>query len=335
MRTHSTGPERVPSTAGGPARGSAVSVSPVARAARQLVLGGASSAVVFVADGRRTQAAAAGAGASSDQRFRVGSVTKTFTATIVLQLVDERRLRLSDPVARFLRGLVPAARGITIRELLEHRSGLANYTDYASWLGRADRSTTIRPRDVLRFAASKHQVFRAGTRWEYSNANYVALGLVIEALTGHTFAHELRHRILKPLRLARTQLAATRHVAGLSDAGANPNLPWAAGAIVSDGADLARFYSALLSGRLLSRARLSAMEHTVATDSPTVRDGLGIFAVKLPDCGRVWGHEGGILDYQTMVQARKDGSRIVVISLRGSAPPQAPPTAQFVCPSPG
>jgi dihydrofolate reductase len=104
---------------------------------------------------------------------------------------------------------------------------------------------------------------------------------------------------------------------------------------VSDGADLARFYSALLSGRLLSRARLSAMEDTVATDSPTVRDGLGIFAVKQPDCGRVWGHEGGIQNYTTLVQARKDGSRIVVISLRGPAPPQAPPTAQFVCPSPG
>jgi D-alanyl-D-alanine carboxypeptidase len=312
-----------------------VSVSPVARAARQLVFEGASSAVVFVADGRRTQAAAAGQGARSDQRFRVGSVTKTFTATIVLQLVDEGKLRLSDPVARFLRGLVPAARGITIRELLQHRSGLANYTDYGSWLRRADRSTTIRPRNVLRFAASKHPVFRAGTRWQYSNANYVALGLVVETLTGHTFAHELRHRILNPLRLAHTQLATTRHVAGLSDAGTNPNLPWAAGGIVSDGADLARFYSALLSGRLLSRARLSTMEHTVATDSPTVRDGLGIFALRLPDCGRVWGHEGQILDYKTLVQARKDGSRIVAISLRGSASPQAPPTAQFLCPSPG
>lgn len=66
-----------------------------------------------------------------------------------------------------------------------------------------------------------------------------------------TFAHELRHRILKPLRLAHTQLATTRHVARLSDAGTNPNLPWAAGGIVSDGADLARFHSALLSGRLL------------------------------------------------------------------------------------
>lgn len=97
-------------------------------------------------------------------------------------------------------------------------------------------------------------------------------------------------------------------MARLSHAGTNPNLPWAAGGIVSDGADLARFYSALLSGRLLSRARLSAMEDTVDTDSPTVRDGLGIFAVKQPDCGRVWDHEGGILGYTTLVQARKEAA---------------------------
>jgi D-alanyl-D-alanine carboxypeptidase len=308
----------------------------VARAARQLVLdGGASSAIVFVADGGRTQAAASGAGARADQRFRVGSVTKTFTATIVLQLVDEGKLGLDDPVARYLPGLVPAARGITIRELLEHRSGLANYTDDQSWLARAERSNTIRPRDVLRFAASKDPVFRAGSQWEYSNTNYAALGLVIEKLTGQTFAHELNRRILIPLRLAHTQLAATRRVAGLSDPGTNPTLPWAAGGMVSDGADVARFFSVLLSGRLISRAGLSAMEHTVATISPTQRDGLGIFAVRLPDCGWVWGHDGHILDYTTLVQARKDGGRVVVISMRGPAHPQAPPTPQFLCPTPG
>jgi D-alanyl-D-alanine carboxypeptidase len=290
---------------------------------------------VFVADGRRTHAAAAGRGAQPDQRFRVGSVTKTFTATIVLQLVDERKLRLNDPVAGYLPGLVPAARGITIQQLLEHRSGLANFTDYGPWLGRAERSSTIRPRDVLRFAASKDPVFPAGTHWSYSNTNYIALGLVIERLTGHSFAQELTRRILRPIRLAHTELATTRRLRDLNDAGTNPNLPWAAGSIVSDGPDLARFYSALLSGKLLSRARLSAMEHTVATDSPMLRDGLGILALKLPDCGRVWGHEGEILDYKTVVQASKDGRRIVVISLRGPVPPQAPPTAQFLCPSPG
>jgi D-alanyl-D-alanine carboxypeptidase len=334
-RAHRTTPSRTASTATDAAPSGTRLASPVARAARQLVLEGASSAVVFVADGRRVQAAAAGRGARADQRFRVGSVTKTFTATIVLQLIDEGRLHLDDPVARYLPGLVPAARGITIRQLLDHRSGLANFTDDGPWMVRAERSGTIRPRDVLRFAASRDPVFRAGTRWSYSNTNYVALGLVIEKLTGHSFARELRQRILAPLRLAHTQLATTRRVAGLSDAGTNPNLPWAAGSVVSDGPDLARFYAALLSGRLLSRARLGAMERTVATDSPMLRDGLGIFALKLPGCGEVWGHEGGILDYATLVQARMDGSRVVVISLRGPAPPQAPSTSQFLCPSPG
>ena len=94
-----------------------------------------------------------------DQRFRVGSVTKTFTATIVLQLVAEGRLRLSDALERHLPGIVPAGKKITIRQLLNHRSGLANFTDYTDWLQRASRSPSSRPIDTLRFAAAQPLVF--------------------------------------------------------------------------------------------------------------------------------------------------------------------------------
>jgi D-alanyl-D-alanine carboxypeptidase len=210
--------------------GSTSPVPPVDQGARQLVEDGARSAIVFMADGEETYGAAAGLGARPDQRFRAGSITKTFTATIVLKLVDEGKLRLADPVARYLPGLVPAARHITIRQLLGHRSGLVNFTDYAGWLEAAERSSTVGPRDVVRFATSQAPAFPAGASWSYSNTNYIALGLVIEKITGHSYAQELSKRILEPLELRRTELAATRRLPDLDDQGTNPRLPWRPGA---------------------------------------------------------------------------------------------------------
>ena len=120
------------------------------------------------------------ASGSTGQRFRAGSVTKTFTATLVLQLVDQKRIGLDDPVGRYLPGVIPAGGMITIRELLQHRSGLANFTDYLTWMDQASHPASIRPIDVLRFAASKPLLFEPGSHWAYSNTNYIALGLVIE-----------------------------------------------------------------------------------------------------------------------------------------------------------
>jgi D-alanyl-D-alanine carboxypeptidase len=194
-----------------------------------------------------------------DQRFRVGSVTKTFTATIVLQLVAEGKLRLSDTIERHLPGIVPAGKKITIRQLLNHRSGLANFTDDTLWLERASRSPSIRPIDILRFAAAQPLVFPPGREWRYSNTNYIALGLVIEKATGNTYREELERRILDPLALKRTELPRTRRLRDLDDEGENPTVSWAAGALVSDTHDLARFFSALLSGRLLSEGSLAQM----------------------------------------------------------------------------
>src|SRR5205085_7238278 len=109
-------------------------------------------------------AAARGPRARPDQRFRVASVTKTFTATIVLQLVHEGKLKLSDPVSRYLPGLVPSARNITIRDLLDHRSGLPDYANdsrLSHWLQMADRSTSTTPKDAVRAAVSLGPDFKA------------------------------------------------------------------------------------------------------------------------------------------------------------------------------
>ena len=166
----------------------------------------------------------------------------------------------------------------------------------------------------MRFAASKPLAFRPGSQERYSNTNYIALGLVIEKVTGRSYAEELEQRVLDPLGLSRTELPTTRRLADLDDGGYNPNLPWAAGAIVSNAHDLSRFYSALLSGRILSAASLETMKDTAKYG--VFGTGLGIFSTDLA-CGRSFGHLGYIVDYQTLVTASEEGDRVAVVSLHG------------------
>ncbi len=137
---------------------------PVERVARE-VRTGAKSLIVFVsAAGKEYVATAGSRRPRADQRFRIGSVTKTFTATIVLQLVQEGTLTLSSTLEEHLPGVVPRGGEITIRHLLGHRSGLANVTDYPAWLKRAERSPSTSPINTLRFAASKPLAFRPGSQ---------------------------------------------------------------------------------------------------------------------------------------------------------------------------
>ena len=277
--------------------------------------------IVFVSDRGKEHAATAGTSQpSADQRFRIGSVTKTFTATIVLQLVEEGKLRLESTLEDHVPGVVPRGDEITVRQLLEHRSGLANVTAFPAWMKQAERSSSTRPLGTLRFAGSHPLEFDPGSRYRYSNTNYIALGLVIEKVSGHTYARELERRILKPLGLDRTELPKTWRLPDLDDAGYNPNLPWAAGAIVSNAQDISRFYAALLSGRVLSRASLATMKGPPVAAGGGVATGLGIFPIHSP-CGRAWGHQGFIVDYATSVSASAEGDRVAVVSVRGQSRP--------------
>jgi len=338
--------------ASAPARGEGSSVPPpVGRIARELAGGGAQRVIVFASVGDKSYVATAGTRRpSANQRFRIGSVAKTFTATIVLQLVDEGELRLSDTLEDHLPGVVPRGNEITIRQLLQHRSGLVNYTDdpYLSWLKGASRSPSTRPIDLLRFAGSKPLAFEPGSQWSYSNTNYVALGLVIEQVTGSSYAHEFEQRIFRPLGLDGTELPQTRLLPDLGDDSAiapmpeypkghpfydvdwaNPNVSW--GGIVSNARDISRFYSALLSGRILSSASLAKMKETVEV-GPGQGYGLGIVSGS-SRCGRWLGHEGWILDYRTFVGASEKGDRVGVASVYGRLPSRdVGPESALVCP---
>jgi D-alanyl-D-alanine carboxypeptidase len=260
-------------------------------------------------------------------RFRVGSITKSFVATVVPQLVGEGKLSLDDTVERWLPGLVPNGSKITLRELLSHRSGLFDYlSDPKVLKPYLDGNTTYvwTPRRLVAVSASHKPLFAPGTKYSYSNTNYILLGLIVERATGKPIGSELKSRIFAPLRLRSTSfdtLPRMRHpyahgylVRGkeLQDVSVlSPSYAWAAGAIVSSADDLARFYRALLSGRLVTGDLLRAME--------TARDdyGLGLARARLPKswgrCGTVWGHDGAIAAYNSTALNSKDGQKQMIV----------------------
>ncbi|MFJ2266229.1 serine hydrolase domain-containing protein [Streptomyces sp. NPDC087849] len=257
-----------------------------------------------------------GPGIHRADRFRAGSITKTFVATVVLQLAGEGRLRLSDTVDRLLPGLIHGngndGRRITLRALLGHTSGLYDYT--------ADTSAhPVSATAAVRLALA-HRPTNAPGRYSYSNTNYVVLGLIVRRVTGHGYATEIRHRIITPLHLTGTSLPGARttlpspHGRGFTRDPADgslrdvtvldPRTAGAAGELISTLADLNRFYAALLGGRLLPPAQLAALLNTGATHGVY---GLGIYPQRL-SCGiTVWGHNGHIAGSYVRTAATRDG----------------------------
>ena len=270
-------------------------------------------------------------------RYRVGSITKTFVATVVLQLVGEGRLRLDEPVAKWLPGLLSNGHQITVRQVLNHTSGLTDYVEDPDHFAGVVQNRVWKPRELVAMADKKPLLFAPGSAWKYSNTNYIVAGLLIKAVTGHSLARELNRRIFSPLRLDHTSFpVATSRVAGyhahgylsakagqtadgqpLDVTGYNPSHAWAAGAIVSNAADLSRFFEGLMSGRLLGQTQLREMKRTVAEDpsdpNTTFRYGLGLQRVN-DVCGANWGHGGSIFGYQGEAYWNAHTGRTVVIA---------------------
>ncbi|MEU2670294.1 serine hydrolase domain-containing protein [Streptomyces sp. NPDC007164] len=269
-----------------------------------------------------------------DSRFRIGSMTKMFTATAMLQLVGEHRVRLDAPVERYLPGVVRGhgndGRQITVRQLLQHTSGLPDFLDHlkpqevvANPLVRHD------PRDLVALALKHPRVFEPGTGWDYSNTNYLLAGLIIEKVTGNTYAEEVRERIIEPLHLHETYMPRGSAIPGPHPRGyaqpgkdapllditkVDPSVGGAAGGMISSGTDLNRFLGALLRGDLLRPAELREMMKTRCTGGKDGRAyGLGLESRPLPGGGLYWGHTGDFLGYETMAGATVDGRRATVM----------------------
>ncbi|MET9669534.1 serine hydrolase domain-containing protein [Streptomyces sp. NPDC006475] len=273
---------------------------------------------------------ATGRAMNTDDRFRIGSVTKTFTSVVVLQLVDEGRLDLDTSVNTYLPGLLPDDR-ITVRHLLSHRSGLHDYTDemFARTVPgfEAVRNKVFSHRELVKLSLEKPLTVEPGTTHAYSNTNFVVAGMLIEKATGHTVQTEYRDRIIKPLKLTDTfyvhpgTAVPGRHVKGYlrpDEAGAplvdstRQTASWAqsAGAMISSTHDLNTFVSALLRGKLMSPARLAQMQEWVPVNS-TQGYGLGLRRRDL-SCGvSVYGHTGTVQGYYTYSFTSKDGKRTI------------------------
>ncbi|GHC42788.1 serine hydrolase domain-containing protein [Streptomyces flavofungini] len=280
--------------------------------------------------------------------FRVGSITKTFTAVVLLQLAAEGKVGLDDTVGEWLPGVVEGhghdGDRITVRQLLNHTSGIYDYLAdpefqraYFSPEFMRHRFDTRPPEHWVRLAMRHRPQFPPGTAWGYSNTNYLLAGMIVERATGHSYADEIRARVIEPLGLRHTSVPGTRPTLPRPSSRAysklfaesrsttydvtelNPSEAGAAGEMISSSADLNRFYRALLDGRLLPDEQLSEMKETVpATDlGPGVGYGLGLMRLKL-SCGTaVWGHGGGIQGSQSEAMATGDGRRALAFNLNG------------------
>ncbi|GAA3471149.1 serine hydrolase domain-containing protein [Nonomuraea roseola] len=285
-----------------------------------------------------------------DMRQRVGSITKTFTATAVLQQVEKGRIRLDAPIGRYLPKLVPGERGkkITVRMLLNHTSGLAEYIPYAfpslaKYPSLPDispkslddnRYRRFRPTELIESGLRAPAVGKpGGSPGVYSNTNYMILGELLKQITGTPAKEYITRNVIQRAGLKHTEFPAGPRIKGphprmyesmhgLIDPPRDYSVydiswvPTGAG-LVSTMDDLNRFYRLLLGGKIIKRSSLAQMQRTVTVDrlGEKLDYGLGLFEVKIPGCGTFWGHDGSSWGAGTLSLTRADGKRQMSVAV--------------------
>jgi D-alanyl-D-alanine carboxypeptidase len=267
------------------------------------------------------------------ERIRIGSTTKSFTATVVLQLAAEHKISLDAAVDHYLPGLIRSngydGRRITVRDLLRHTSGLPDHVDALDWDHLKEwRFRHFTPREEVALALAQPH---PNARWSYSTTNFVIAGMIVQKVTGHDPSSEITRRLVRPLGLRDTYWPGDApwisgpHPHGYSvDAGIRTDVTdldmsygGAGGALVSSLADENRFFAALLGGRLLPRAELTEMTATVPADPdrmwPGARYGLGLVSTPLKCGGLYWGHGGTVPGYDTAGGIAPGGRRVQLV----------------------
>ncbi|MEU4469114.1 serine hydrolase domain-containing protein [Streptomyces sp. NPDC024017] len=290
-----------------------------------------------------------GAARGAGDRFRVGSITNTFVATVLLQMAAEKKLSLDDTVERHLPGVVTGngndGRAITVRQLLNHTSGLFDYLAEPAYYQKyvlgdgflKHRYDTLTPGPRLEVALSHPPQFAPGARHAFSHTNDLLAALIVEKAGGTSYENEVRKRIIEPLGLRAT-----------SHPGASTGLPrpsgrgysklffdtqpdriddvtefhgsqvWGDGDIISSTGDLNRFYQALMRGKLLAPRQLAELKTTVVNpDLPISSYGLGIERLEM-SCGKaLWYHDGGTVGSLTFVATTEDGRHQFTFNYNG------------------
>lgn len=338
----------------------------VGKAVDNLISGWVSGAILFVRQGDRNYTVTAGYTSISravpmrpGDTYPIGSTTKTFTAVLVMRLVAQGKIKLDAPVSRYLPGLLPYGDRITVAELLEHRSGLYDWGTDPKVLApilAGDLGHRWTPEQAVAIMAAHPLQFSPGTKFNYTDSDYIVLGLVVERVGGEPYAEQLNDYILRPLKLAQTSLPTTAvplpdvhgYVAPsaydpkassvpIDTAGLSPTLGWAAGGIRSTVGDVANFFQGLFTGRLLPPAQLTEMEDTAPDNGqyglglmPTGGDAYvwGSYTQAInTTCGRAWGHGGHFAGYYELPISSPDGSRQAVLLV--NADPSLMSQAQF------
>ncbi|MFF2145554.1 serine hydrolase domain-containing protein [Kitasatospora sp. NPDC058190] len=284
---------------------------------------------------------------NSSWRFRVGSNSKMFAAVLVMQLAEEGRIDLDKPLRDYLpAGTLPESWTMTGRQVMEHRAGVYDHTndlleqpgeETTSAFEARIRTNVYQPADLVAMSVKHGQQYTPGSRYSYSNTDFVLMGLAVEHLTGRPYADVLRERIIEPLGLKKTSFVVPdqrikgAHVTGYltNDDRAKPLLDsteqtaswlWSAGGVISSAGDLDRFLTALMAGSnggLISDASLQQMEAALPTPTAKISYGLGLRRISL-SCGDVYGHGGIVQGYQTQSFTTPDGKRSVVVFANAS-----------------
>ncbi|MFD8815987.1 serine hydrolase domain-containing protein [Streptomyces sp. NPDC059627] len=263
-----------------------------------------------------------------DGRFRISCITKPFVSVVVLQLIAEGRIELDRTVESYLPGLLPQGGRITVRNLLQHTSGLYNYADSFQKPGDRflrDRYNHYEPEDLIAIAAGKPLEFEPGEEFAYCNTNYFVIGLLIGKVTGRSYRDEIRERVLEPLGLKETTLPGDApeipephargymRIAGRTEDVTlmNPSEAGCAGEIISTTADLDRFLVGLFGGELLAEPEFKEM--TTPLPGEMIKDlpmgigyGLGLMKLQNDADLDLWGHGAGIPGYATFAATTRD-----------------------------
>ncbi|GAA2364305.1 serine hydrolase domain-containing protein [Nonomuraea africana] len=268
---------------------------------------------------------ATGAAMSPDMYLRIGSETKTFTVTALLQLVDQGKVGLDDPIATYVDG-VPNGDRITLRDLAGMRSGLFNYSDDEGFSKAltADPERSFTPQQLLAYSFKHPVQFQPGEEFQYSNTNIVLVGLVVEQAGGLPLHDFIQKNVLEPAGLSHTVFPTDAtfpnpHANGYTNQTAsgsvedatdwNPSWGWAAGAMISNLQDLRTWARVLATGTLLAPKTQAERLRTVPTSIPGAGYGLGIFNVQ----GWI-GHNGSLPGYQSLtVYLPEEQATLVVL----------------------
>ncbi|WP_330181654.1 beta-lactamase family protein [Nocardia sp. NBC_01503] len=333
----------------------------VRRALDAAVAAGTPGVQVVVTEHGQTWTATAGVGNidtkapfPDNAEVRVGSNTKAFVATVMMQLAGEGKVDLDAPIERYLPGVVQGegidGNRITVRNLMQHTSGLPEYLELPQLDADYETMRTyhFESADLVRAAvASGPAHFPPGEKAEYSNTNYLIVGMLVERLTGHPFADEVDRRVIQPLGLKSTYIPAAGeidirnpHPLGYEVVDGKPmdftqfDTSWAgsAGALISTGADLDRFFTALLFEKLLQPAQLAEMRRDPKplTNRNGIDYALGLARLSVP-CGKeVWGHGGSIPGFRTHDGVTVEGRAVTVLANLRPVDPAATEAVQHV-----